>query len=156
MTVADRIKDKRIEMGLSQSDLAKRAGYCDKTAISKIENAGNNITMKQVRRIAEALNTTDTYLMGWDEIAKASKKLADSINPVAKFVEEFKIPVDYHVELTDEGRKLAFEIEGLSKKFDDEQVKRALKFAQAFLNASKERQQIVLDILKSKSRQEES
>ena len=67
MTVADRIKNKRIELGFTQTELAERAGYSDKTAISKIENAGNEVTMKQVRRIAAALNTTDVYLMGWDE-----------------------------------------------------------------------------------------
>ena len=67
MTVADRIKNKRIELGFTQSELATRAGYSDKTAISKIENAGNDVTMKQVRRIAAALGTTDVFLMGWDE-----------------------------------------------------------------------------------------
>lgn len=69
MTVADRIRDKRIELEWSQADLANRAKYCDKTAISKIENAGNEVTMKQVRRIAKALGVTVAYLMGWEEQA---------------------------------------------------------------------------------------
>lgn len=67
MTVADRIREKRLERDLSQADLARLANYSDKTAISKIENAGNDITMKQVRRIAKALGVTDAYLMGWEE-----------------------------------------------------------------------------------------
>lgn len=67
MTVADRIREKRNELRLSQAELATRAGYSDKTAISKIENAGNDITMKQVRRIAKALYVTDAYLMGWED-----------------------------------------------------------------------------------------
>lgn len=66
-TIADRIKRIRNSKQLSQSDLAKLAKYSDKTAISKIENAGDNITMKQVKRIAIALNVTPAYLMGWDE-----------------------------------------------------------------------------------------
>ena len=56
-----------MEKDLSQSDLAKLAGYYDKTVISKFEHAGNEISMKQVRRIAEALNVSPARLMGWEE-----------------------------------------------------------------------------------------
>lgn len=70
MTVADRIRLRRNYLGLSQTELAKKASYNDKTAISKIENAGNDITMKQVRRLAKALEVTPEYLMGWDPIAE--------------------------------------------------------------------------------------
>lgn len=66
MTVSDRIKEKRLELQMSQSELARLAGYSDKTAISKIENAGNNITMKQLRRVAKALHVSAAYLMGWE------------------------------------------------------------------------------------------
>jgi len=68
MTVADRIREKRCELQWSQTELATRAHYSDKTAISKIENAGNNITMKQVNRIAEALGVSSAYLMGWGDV----------------------------------------------------------------------------------------
>ena len=67
MTIADRIKQKRIELDLSQSELAIRAGYNDKSAISKFEHAGDDISMKQVRRIASALDVSPAYLMGWEE-----------------------------------------------------------------------------------------
>ena len=70
MTVADRIKLRRNYLGLSQSELAKKANYSDKTAISKLENAGNDITMKQIRRVADALDITPEYLLGWDPIAE--------------------------------------------------------------------------------------
>ena len=67
MTVGDRIKQKRCELELSQSDLAKRANYSDKTRISKIENSGDDISMKQIKRIAEALNVSTAYLLGWED-----------------------------------------------------------------------------------------
>ena len=67
MTVGERIKEKRIELGWSQQELAKRAGYSDKTAISKIEHAGNDITLKQIKRIAKSMNVDPAELMGWDE-----------------------------------------------------------------------------------------
>jgi transcriptional regulator with XRE-family HTH domain len=69
MTIADRIKHKREELGLSQEELAKKCGYADKTSISKIENSGNDITLKKINRIAEALNVSHRYLMGWETAA---------------------------------------------------------------------------------------
>ncbi len=73
MTVGERIKQKRIELELSQTELAKRAGYCDKTVISKFENAGDKISMKQIERLAKALNTTSKYLMGWVQEQQSKK-----------------------------------------------------------------------------------
>lgn len=65
MTIADRIRNIRNELQLSQTELAERANYCDKTRISKIENSGNDISMKQVKRIASALGVPMESLMGW-------------------------------------------------------------------------------------------
>lgn len=67
MTIADRIKNKRIELDMSQTELADRAKYSNKAAISKLEHAGDNISMKQVKRIATALGVSPAYLMGWED-----------------------------------------------------------------------------------------
>lgn len=73
MTIADRIRSARNELQLSQTELAGRAGYCDKTRISKIENAGNDISMKQIKRIAVALGVSTNYLMGWESHSAISE-----------------------------------------------------------------------------------
>ena len=67
MTVADRIRLKREELNISQEELAKRIGNKDKSTISKIEKAGNDITMKNIKRIADALGVSTQYLLGWEE-----------------------------------------------------------------------------------------
>ena len=67
MTIADRIRLKREQLNLSQDELAKRCGYADKTSISKIENAGDDITLKKIKRIATALGVSHSYLMGWED-----------------------------------------------------------------------------------------
>lgn len=132
MTVADRIKEMRLELGLSQSELAVRAGYSDKTAVSKIENAGNDITMKQVRRIANALGTTDVYLMGWQDFSEEAQR---QIKPITDFTQTHEI--DYNRVF-----------EALVEKYGEENVKRGLRFVRAFLEASSDQQKIALDILK--------
>lgn len=65
--IGKRIKEKRIELGITQEDLASKLGYKSKTTIAKIENGTNDITQSRVVDFANALNTTPAYLMGWEE-----------------------------------------------------------------------------------------
>ena len=84
MTIADRIREKRISLDLSQTELAKRAGYTDRTTISKLEHMGNDITMKQVKRVAEALGVSSAYLMGWDNDNNVNIDIENNANNVVR------------------------------------------------------------------------
>ena len=88
MTVADRIKLKREELKLSQEELAIRIGNKDKSTISKIEKSGNDITMKNIQRIAKALGVTSQYLMGWEEtetIMEVEEKNTEAVELYEKY-----------------------------------------------------------------------
>lgn len=65
MTTADRIKNRRIELGLTQLEVAKRLGLTTKAAVSKVEGQGDNVTLKNVEKFAKALDCSIPYLMGW-------------------------------------------------------------------------------------------
>ena len=75
MTVGERIRNRRQELHLSQAELSKKVGYKDKTPISKIENAGDDITMKKISRIAPALDCTPAFLLGWESSPEAQKTI---------------------------------------------------------------------------------
>lgn len=62
-----RIKERRQYLRLTQTQLAQRTGYKDKTAISKIENGENDLNQSKIAIFANALQTTPSYLMGWVE-----------------------------------------------------------------------------------------
>lgn len=68
MTVGDRIKQRRLELGLSQEELAKKVGYKSRSSINKIELA-RDLPLRKVELMAKALDTTPGYLMGWKETA---------------------------------------------------------------------------------------
>lgn len=78
----ERIKARRLELGLTIEELAYRMGYKDKSSISKIENGKADIPQSKVVAFARALNTTTAYLMGIDE-AKERTIQVDS-NPLIK------------------------------------------------------------------------
>lgn len=63
-TIYERIRARRIELGLTVEELAKKMGYKDKSSISKIENGKADIPQSKVIAFARALNTTTAYLMG--------------------------------------------------------------------------------------------
>lgn len=69
MTIYDRIRRRREELGMSQQDLADKLGYKSRSAINKIEQGVRDISQSRVIAFANALHTTPAYLMGWtDEI----------------------------------------------------------------------------------------
>lgn len=67
MKVGERIKNRRIELGISQDELAQKLGYKDRSTISYIEKGGENLPISKVKEIAEALRVSPSYLMGWDD-----------------------------------------------------------------------------------------
>lgn len=66
MTLGDRVKQKREEMGLSQEELAEKMGYKSKTSIHKIEQGITDLPLSKVEELSKVLNVTTSYLMGWD------------------------------------------------------------------------------------------
>ncbi len=67
MTIYDRIRQRRNDLGMTQAELAKKMGYKSRSAINKIELGLNDINQSKVVAFAEALNTTPAYLMGWND-----------------------------------------------------------------------------------------
>lgn len=67
MTIGERIKKRRIELGMTQQELAEKIGYNSKTAISKIEMDERDLRQTKIKPIADALETTVEYIMGWED-----------------------------------------------------------------------------------------
>ena len=74
-----RIKDRRIELGMSQDELAEKMGYKSRSTIAKIEKGVNDVTQSNIVKFAEILNTTTAYLMGWEKVEKNNDTMADII-----------------------------------------------------------------------------
>ena len=59
-----RVQRRRQQLRMSQEELARRTGYGGKTSISKIEKNVNGIPQDKVSAFAEALQTSELYLIG--------------------------------------------------------------------------------------------
>ena len=68
MTIGERIKKRRESLGLSQQELAEKIGYVSRSAINKIETGKNKLKQSKIKEIADALETTPGFIMGWQDI----------------------------------------------------------------------------------------
>lgn len=66
MTIGNRIRKRRKEMNLSVEELARLLGK-NRATVYRYENGDiENLPTTILEPIAKALNTTPTYLMGWE------------------------------------------------------------------------------------------
>ena len=78
MTIGQRVHLKRMEKGMTQSELAKKLGYKSKSSVAHIEN-GRDIPRSMVAALSEILGTTPAYLMGWDDEKEANTKISNDM-----------------------------------------------------------------------------
>lgn len=68
------IKKRRQELGMTQSDLAEKLGYSDKSMIAKIETGKVDLAQSKIIAFADALKMSPSDLMGWkDDDANAEE-----------------------------------------------------------------------------------
>lgn len=87
MELAEKVRNRRIELGMSQDDLARKMGYSSRSSINKIE-MGRPITQKIIVRLAKALNVTVAYLMGWEEAQNSNVQKWNEMTKGMEFTEE--------------------------------------------------------------------
>jgi len=75
---SERLKAARERRGLSQVELAKKAGL-QPTAISHFETAGRSPSFDNLRRLSDALSVSTDYLMGRSDNEEMVGPSADSL-----------------------------------------------------------------------------
>lgn len=71
----ENIRASRKAAKMTQEELARRTGYTDRSSIARIEKGEIDLSQSKIVQFAEALGTTPSRLMGWDE--KPAEELQD-------------------------------------------------------------------------------
>lgn len=66
-TVGDRIKEQRELNGISQVELSEKIGVSKQTLYKYENNVVTNIPSDKVQAVANVLNISPSYLMGWED-----------------------------------------------------------------------------------------
>lgn len=80
--MGQRIRDRRLFLKMSQTELANRSGYSSRSSINKVEKGLVDIPQSKIKLIADVLMTTPASLMGWDEQVEQSC-LPSGVRPIA-------------------------------------------------------------------------
>lgn len=67
LLVYENIKKFRLQAQMSQSELAKRTGYTDRSSIAKIEKGLVDLSQSKIKQFADVFGVTPGELMGWEE-----------------------------------------------------------------------------------------
>ena len=63
----ENIKKRRIELNMSQQELAEAVGYSGKSMVSQVENGLIDLPVTMILKFAKALDIEPGDLMGWEE-----------------------------------------------------------------------------------------
>ena len=74
MTVGERMKKRRIELGIRAEDIATAAGISRSTLFRYERGGSEKLPIQSLVPIASALRTTVGYLMGWESETALSAK----------------------------------------------------------------------------------
>ena len=77
MNVSQNIRMRRLELGMSQKDLAAAAGYKSTSSIAKIESGSNDLPISKLEAIAKALDTTTERLVLGQLVASRQPREAE-------------------------------------------------------------------------------
>lgn len=116
MELHERAKKRRLELGLSQEEVARRMGLKSRSSIYSIES-GRPITQKIIVRLAKALQTTPAYLMGWDTDEN----------------QNFIVPERYKAHFQQWNEEFAYET------FTDEEMKDLINYAKFLISQRKDK-----------------
>ncbi len=74
-TIGFRIRKRRLALGLSQDQLAKKMGYRSRSTIAKIEAGENDISQTKMQIFAEMLQCSTSYLMNGENAGNSGNSV---------------------------------------------------------------------------------
>lgn len=92
-----KIKARRIELNMTQEELAKLAGYTSRSSINKIELGLVDLPQSKISQIAKALKVSPTFLVGWgktnDNINNTTSNAIEDYLPIADLQNNFVVSI---------------------------------------------------------------
>ena len=107
MTKGNRIKNRREELGMGQTELAKKVGISKQSLYKYEKDIVTNIPSNIIEKLSRALDTTPTFIMGWKE---------NETDVIAEFE-------DYYQSLSQKASRLAVYLDAFAKLSPESQDK---------------------------------
>lgn len=89
--IGERIRERRLFLGMTQDELAQITNYTSKSAISRIENGLNEVSPSKLAVFADALHTTPQYLSGFVDDPSPNLSPIAKLDAVAQELDDLQI-----------------------------------------------------------------
>ena len=106
-TIGERIKQRRIDLGLTQEELAHRLGNKSRASVCTVEKDKEDLTSTRINQYAKALNCSVLYLMGYEDIN------GNTLENQERYVVKPQI-TDYRTDFVEAAIEVYRDIQGLS------------------------------------------
>ena len=73
MEIGEKIKRRRMELGWSQRELARKMGYSDNSTLARIEQGKVDVYQNKIVQFSEVLGVSIAYLMDWEDEEQEQK-----------------------------------------------------------------------------------
>jgi transcriptional regulator with XRE-family HTH domain len=82
----ENIKRLRLERGMTQEDLAIRAGYTDRSSIAKIERGVVDLPQSKIKQFADIFGVSPSYLLGFvtEEVSNQNTRIVELVVKMRK------------------------------------------------------------------------
>lgn len=103
MDIGERIRNRRLELGLTQDEVAQKTGYKSRSSINKIE-CSRNLPLSKVEKMAKALECAPSFLMGWEDEELMIEVIKDNaLSGMSERMKEYAIRLSKLSEQQQEG-----------------------------------------------------
>ena len=73
MEIGEKIKKRRMELGWSQRELARKMGYSDNSTLARIEQGKVDVYQNKIVQFSNVLGVSIAYLMDWEDEEQEQK-----------------------------------------------------------------------------------
>jgi transcriptional regulator with XRE-family HTH domain len=73
MEIGEKIKRRRMELGWSQRELARKMGYSDNSTLARIEQGKVDVYQNKIVQFSQVLGVSIAYLMDWEDEEQEQK-----------------------------------------------------------------------------------
>lgn len=118
MTLGQKIKSKREELGISQTDLAKKINISKQTLYKYENDIITNIPSSVIEALADKLYTTPEYFFGWKEQGVPYDELSDNVKAALDYIvrkDEIEKAMALYVKFDKADPKIQAAVEALLK-----------------------------------------
>ena len=84
MEIGEKIRIRRIQLRMSQRELARKMGYKGNSTLARIEQGDVDISQTRIAQFADVLGVSIAWLMDWEEVEKKNDQLVPLVTRLRK------------------------------------------------------------------------